>query len=286
MTQADSIGFLNRRIPASQSPSTTPSSSRRTKGDDRNVQHWLGDLSSMPSSDRRFCSITGTWPMRTERGGRSISIGIGSNALASSIVLVCRRRPADAPVKPHAASSLRPSNLNCRSALAHLQRGNIAPVDLAQAAIGPRHGHLHPLRQACSTPRARRSRCARHWRSSTGHSMRRWPSRKGTSTLTAAGRWPGSSSQGFEAGDYGVAETLSKAKNTSIAGMEEAGILAYEGRGPSGCSSRRNCQPTGIRPADIRLTAWEMVHHLARALEATAVKKRCGRAGFPPRRQG
>ena len=79
-------------------------------------------------------AITGTWPMRTERGARSISIGV--NALASSIVLVCRRRPADAP-----AATRREFLTTLRSelpqALRLLQTGNVAPVDLAQAAIGP-----------------------------------------------------------------------------------------------------------------------------------------------------
>jgi len=78
--------------------------------------------------------VTGTWPVRTERRGRSI--GIGANALASSIVLVCRPRPADAPAITRAAfvAALR---AELPAAVTHLQRGNIAPVDLEQAAIGP-----------------------------------------------------------------------------------------------------------------------------------------------------
>ena len=79
-------------------------------------------------------SITGTWPMRTELGNRMI--GMGTNALASSIVLVCRRRPADAPnaTRRECLNALR---TKLPSALRLLQTGNIAPVDLAQAAIGP-----------------------------------------------------------------------------------------------------------------------------------------------------
>ena len=79
-------------------------------------------------------SITGTLPMRTESSGRIIARG--TNALASSIVLVCRRRPSDAPVgtRPGLSAALR-SELP--QAVRLLQSGNIAPVDLAQAAIGP-----------------------------------------------------------------------------------------------------------------------------------------------------
>ncbi len=78
--------------------------------------------------------ISGTWPMRTELGNRMI--GMGTNALASSVVLVCRRRPADAPnaTRRECVTALR---TELPPALRLLQTGNIAPVDLAQAAIGP-----------------------------------------------------------------------------------------------------------------------------------------------------
>lgn len=82
-------------------------------------------------------SITGTWPMRTEMANRSIASG--TNALASSIVLVCRKRPADAPMATRRdfASALK---RELRPALDKLRTSNIAPVDLAQAAIGPGMG--------------------------------------------------------------------------------------------------------------------------------------------------
>ncbi len=79
-------------------------------------------------------AITGTWPVRTEKTGRSV--GIGTNALASSIVLVCRRRPADAPLATR-REFLTALRSELPQALHLLQSGNIAPVDLAQAAIGP-----------------------------------------------------------------------------------------------------------------------------------------------------
>lgn len=82
-------------------------------------------------------AITGTWPMRTEMANRSIASG--SNALASSIVLVCRKRPEDAPqtTRRNLVSQLR---RELRPALQKLQSSNIAPVDLAQSAIGPGMG--------------------------------------------------------------------------------------------------------------------------------------------------
>ena len=82
-------------------------------------------------------AITGTWPMRTEMAARQISQG--TNALASSIVLVCRKRPEDAPqtTRRNLIAALR---RELRPALQKLQSSNIAPVDLAQSAIGPGMG--------------------------------------------------------------------------------------------------------------------------------------------------
>ena len=83
---------------------------------------------------RAGLGITGTWPVRTERSGRTI--GVGTNALASSIVLVCRRRPPDAPLATR-REFLTALRSELPKALQPLQAANIAPVDLAQAAIGP-----------------------------------------------------------------------------------------------------------------------------------------------------
>ena len=79
-------------------------------------------------------AITGTWPMRTERASRTL--GIGTNALASSIVLVCRKRADDAPVCTR-RNFINELKRELKPALQNLQRSNIAPVDLAQSAIGP-----------------------------------------------------------------------------------------------------------------------------------------------------
>lgn len=82
-------------------------------------------------------AITGTWPMRTEQSYRAISMG--TNALASSIVLVCRKRSEDAPMVTR-RNFIAELKRELRPALQKLQRSNIAPVDLAQSAIGPGMG--------------------------------------------------------------------------------------------------------------------------------------------------
>lgn len=102
-------------------------------------------------------SITGTWPVRTEREGRTI--GNGTNALASSIVLVCRKRPENATqtTRRNLINILR---RELRPALKKLQESNIAPVDLAQSAIGPGMGVFSRYRkvlEADGTPMTVRS---------------------------------------------------------------------------------------------------------------------------------
>ena len=84
-------------------------------------------------------AITGTWPMRTEMGNRMI--GSGTNALASSIVLVCRRREKDAPSISR-REFLRELNQVLPEALEAMTGGEgaVAPVDLSQAVIGPGMG--------------------------------------------------------------------------------------------------------------------------------------------------
>ena len=89
-------------------------------------------------------SITGTWPMRTEMANRAVASG--TNALASSIVLVCRKR------EENAGSCTRRNFINelkreLRPALQKLQSSNIAPVDLAQSAIGPGIGVFSKYKQ-------------------------------------------------------------------------------------------------------------------------------------------
>lgn len=109
---------------------------KQSDTDDRGTASsgWETMLGAIVNAD---FAITGTWPMRTEMANRSIASG--SNALASSIVLVCRKRPEDAPqtTRRNLIAALR---RELRPALQKLQSSNIAPVDLAQSAIGPGMG--------------------------------------------------------------------------------------------------------------------------------------------------
>ena len=207
-------------------------------------------------------AITGTWPMRTEYTG---NLKKGTNVLASSVVLVCRSRTADAPVATR-REFVAALKSELPTALAHLQRGNIAPVDLAQAAIGP--GMAIYTRYARVLDAQGKALSVREALALINRTLDEALAEQ-EGDFDADSRWALAwfEQSGFAAGDYGVAEMLSKAKNTSVAGMVEAGILASKG------GTVRLLKPEELPAdwdpaADTRLTAWEMVHHLARELEA------------------
>lgn len=206
--------------------------------------------------------ISGTWPMRTERGARSI--GIGTNALASSIVLVCRPRPANAPTATR-REFLAQLKAELPAALAHLQRSNIAPVDLAQAAIGP--GMAVYTRYAKVLDAEGRPLTVREALALINQVLDETLAEQ-EGDFDADTRWALAwfEQHGFAEGEYGVAETLSKAKNTSVAGMVEAGIVASK-RGKVRLLKPDEL-PADWDPAlDARFTHWEAVHQLIRALE-------------------
>ena len=204
-------------------------------------------------------AIRGTWPIRTELGNRMI--GLNTNALASSIVLACRSRPKDAP------SATRMEFLDALReelplALRTMQAGSIAPVDLAQAAIGPgmavfsRYTRVLDVSGNPVTVRDALSLINQTLEEALAEQE---------GDFDADTRWAVAwfDQAGFNQGDFGTAETLSKAKNTSVDGMIEAGIL--NAGGGKVRLLRPNELPEDWDPeTDTRRTVWEMVHHLIR----------------------
>ena len=217
-------------------------------------------------------AITGTWPMRTERSARST--GIGTNALASSIVLVCRPRVADAPTATR-REFLTALRSELPQALRLLQTGNIAPVDLAQAAIGPGMAvftRYAKVLDATGTPVSVREAL------SVINRILDEVLAEQEGDFDADSRWALAwfEQHGFSEGDYGIAETLSKAKNTSVAGMVDAGVVASRG-GTVRLLTPKELPEDWNPAADARLTTWEAVHHLIRLLET---KGETGAAGI------
>jgi len=207
-------------------------------------------------------AINGTWPVRTERPGRLRETG--SNALATSIVLVCRPRPEDARSATR-LEFIRALRRELPNALRALQRANIAPVDLAQAAIGPGmaiYSRYKAVLEADGAPM--RVRAALQLINAALDEMLAEQEGEYDADTRWAIAW--FEQNAFEEGPYGVAETLSKAKNTSVAGMVEAGVVVARG-GKVRLISRDEL-PANWNPArDTRVTAWEATQHLARALD-------------------
>jgi putative DNA methylase len=208
-------------------------------------------------------ALTGTWPMRTERQARMR--GIDSNALASSIVLVCRPRTETAPTATR-REFLATLKAELPDALKHLQRGNIAPVDLAQAAIGP--GMAVYTRYARVLDAAGTPLSVRDALSLINQTLDEALAEQ-EGDFDAESRWAVAwfEQTGFDEGEYGMAETLSKAKNTAISGMVHGGILSSRG------GKVRLLRPSELAAhwdpvTDRRIMAWESVHHLVRALGA------------------
>jgi putative DNA methylase len=208
-------------------------------------------------------AISGTWPMRTEKQGRMIEYA--TNALASSIVLVCRPRPADAPIATR-RDFLSALKAELPPALAHLQRSNIAPVDLAQAALGPGMAiYTHYTKVVDAEGKTLSVHDALLLINQTLDEVLAAQEHDFDADTRWALVWFDQS--GFASGDYGVAEQLSKSKNTSVAGLVDAGVLAAK------AGKVRLLKPAELPEewdptTDKRLTVWEMVHHLIRALEA------------------
>jgi putative DNA methylase len=209
---------------------------------------------------RAGLAVTGTWPMRTER---PTGVKVDLNALASSIVLVCRRRGADARVATR-REFVNVLKAELPGAVAHLQAGNIAPVDLAQAAIGP--GMAVYTRYAKVLDAEGNPISVREALALINETLDEVLAEQ-EGDFDADSRWALTwfEQSGFAEGDYGVAEQLSKSKNTTVDGMVRAGIL--ESKRGKVRLLRPEHLPDDWHPAtDPRLTAWEIVHHLIRVL--------------------
>ncbi|MBU6247860.1 MAG: DUF1156 domain-containing protein [Xanthomonadaceae bacterium] len=209
-------------------------------------------------------ALTGTWPMRTEGAGRIIAKG--ANALASSIILVCRRRPDDAP-----SVSRREFLRELKDALAEALEamlggeGNaspIAPVDLAQAAIGP---GMAVFSRYTAVLEADGSPMSVH----TALTLinKQVDETLGGETFDADTNFCLGWFQdvGWSAGEFGSANTLAQAKATTVTGAEQAGVLIAKG------GKVRLLKPADYAADwdpqhDNRTPVWEALHQLIRAL--------------------
>ncbi len=205
--------------------------------------------------------ITATWPLRTEQSG-GLRL-VGRNALASSIVVSVRPRSKEANITTR-RDFLNILKREFPSALQKLKQGNIAPVDLAQASIGPGmaiFSRYNKILEADGSAMNVRSALA------LINQMLDECLTEQEGEYDAATRWALAwfEQHGMEEGPFGVAETLSKAKNTAVEGLTAAGIIISKAGKVR--VLRRDELPETWNPAtDKRLTAWEVTQHLIRAL--------------------
>ena len=205
--------------------------------------------------------ITGTWPMRTERDQ---GLKTGTNVLASSIILICQKRPANAPLATR-KDFINALRQELPEALKNLQHSNIAPVDLAQSAIGPGMAVFTRYAKVIESDGSPMT-----VRTALGiiNQVLDEVLAEQEGDFDADTRWALAwfEQHGMDEGPFGVAETLSKAKNTAVNALVEAGIV--KSKAGKVRLLRRDELPDGWDPAtDTRLRHWEVVQHLIHTLE-------------------
>jgi len=207
-------------------------------------------------------SIGGTWPMRSELSNRMVADD--TNALASSIVLVCRPRPTNAP-KITRRQFLTELKRELPRALKTLQQGNVAPVDLAQASIGPGMAVFSQYAAVLENDGSpMRVRTALQLINQILDEFLTEQEGEFDGDTRWALTW--FEQYQFEPGQYGDAETLSKAKNTSVQGMVDAGILEAKG-GKVRLLKRSELKSDWNPSSDSRMPDWEIAQYLIHELD-------------------
>lgn len=210
--------------------------------------------------------ITSTWPIRSERTARSV--GLGTNALASSIVLSLRPRRESAPTIDR-RGFIAALELELPAALRRLQVGQIAPVDLPQSAIGPgmavfsRYSAVLEPDGKKMTVRSALSRI----NEILDQVLNEQEGDFDASTRFAIAWYR---PHGYDIGSFGDANSLANARNTTVDVMDRDGIL-----------TSRAGRVQLIRPADLswdydpvadlHMSNWEALHHLIKVLERDGI---------------
>ena len=209
--------------------------------------------------------VDGTWPIRTENASRMISQG--SNALASSIVLVCRKRPEEAPVltRREFVAQLRAT---LPDAMAKIRAGGVGPVDMAQAALGPGMGIFTAAARVLEpddTPMTVRTAIA------LINQVRDEISGEEATGYDADTRFciDWFEAFGMERGVSGDAITMAQAYDIGIGDLETAGVFSALG-GDARLLRRDELRTSWDPSTDKRLTDWECAQHLAHVLESPA----------------
>jgi putative DNA methylase len=210
--------------------------------------------------------ITGTWPMRTEGAGRMLARD--TNALASSIVLALRPRPEGSAVIDRKGFTAELREV-LPDKLRELQQGSIAAVDLPQAAIGP---GMAVFSQYAKVVEADGSAMTVRSALQVINQILGEVLWQQEGDFDAGTRWcvKWFETHGFDPGPYGEAETNASAFNTSVAALDRSGALTARGGKVQLLAPER--MPDGYDPrSDEHITLWEVVMHLAKALDESGL---------------
>jgi len=207
-------------------------------------------------------AITGTWPMRSELASRNI--GRDKNALASSIVLVCHGRNEDATILTRTAFR-RELRKKLPEAIKELERANIAPVDVAQAAIGPGIAIFSQAKAVLNPDDS--SMSVRDALIEINSALDEFlTEEEGSFDADTRFALTFFESYGYEERPYGDAEGLAVARNVSVQGVSQAGILSAIG-GKVQLLRREQLDADWDPSTDDRLCVWEATQHLIKKLD-------------------
>jgi putative DNA methylase len=234
---------------------------KQSDTDSDDVTSNSGWITFLEAISRSGFALNGTWPMRTELSNRMI--GSGTNALASSIVLVCRKRDPDATTISR-REFLRELNETLPDALIAMTRGGenspVAPVDLSQSIIGPGMGIFSKYKavlEADGRPMSVRTALQIINRFLADDDF--------DSESQFCLQW--FESNGWKAGVYGSADVAARAKGTSVDAIHRAGVLR-SGSGEVAPVRWSDLPPDWFPDHGNQTPIWEALHYLIRALNA------------------
>ncbi|WP_170364043.1 DUF1156 domain-containing protein [Ruegeria arenilitoris] len=207
-------------------------------------------------------SVVGTWPVRTERPDRMIASG--KNALANSVVLVCRKK-TDAAETITRAEFIRALKRELPSAITELQAANVSPADMPQSAIGPGMGvfsRYNAVLEADDSPMTVKT-ALQLINAELDEFLNDLHGEFDADTRFAA-TW--FEQHGTDKGDYGAADNLARARGIAVESVKHAGIVESSA-GKVRILKRSELDPDWDPLEDDHLTIWECCQHLIRVLE-------------------
>ena len=205
-------------------------------------------------------AVVGTWPMRTELPNRMIAMG--TNALAHSVVLVCRKRETDAEIISR-AEFIRALKTELPLAIAEMKKASIAPADMPQSAIGPgmgvfsRYGAVLESDDSWMNVRTALQMINRELDDCLNDLQGEFD----TETRFAVAWFQ---QNGLDMGDFGIADSIARARGISVVTVSHARIV--ESAAGQVRILRRDELPDDLDWTN-NMTHWVCLHYLTRSLE-------------------